>query len=60
MLNKEEIIMGKFTTLVIFDEETGLNEYTDHLFQKVILALVSTLRAPELEGTEKIRIEITK
>ena len=52
--------MGKFTTLVIFDEETGLNEYTDHLFQKVILALVSTLRAPELEGTEKIRIEITK
>ncbi len=49
----------KSTTLIIFDQEIGLNEYVDGLLHKVVLAIVSTLRAPDLKGTEKIRIEIT-
>ncbi|MFX0167784.1 MAG: hypothetical protein ACFE89_08740 [Candidatus Hodarchaeota archaeon] len=49
----------KKTTLVVFDREIGLNEYTDTLIQKVVFAIVSTLRAPKLKGSEKIRIEIS-
>jgi hypothetical protein len=50
----------KKTTLVIFDREIELNEFTTDLFHKLILAMISSLRSPELEGTEKIRIEIRK
>lgn len=48
----------KKTNLIIFDREIGLNEYVDNLLHTVILAVVSTLRAPKLKGTEKVRIEI--
>jgi hypothetical protein len=47
------------TTLVIFGREIGLNEYLDKLLQTVVLAVVSTLRAPKPKGTEKVRIEIS-
>ena len=47
------------TTLIIFDREIGINEYVDKLLQTVVLAVVSTLRAPKPKGTEKIRIEIS-
>ncbi|MFX1299809.1 MAG: hypothetical protein ACFFAL_01655 [Promethearchaeota archaeon] len=48
----------KKTTLIVFDREIGINEYVDGLLQKVVLAIVSTLRAPKTKGTEKVRIEI--
>ena len=47
------------TTLIIFDREIGINEYVDKLLQTVVLAVVSTLRAPKPKGTEKVRIEIS-
>jgi hypothetical protein len=50
----------KKTSLIIFDREIGLNEYTQNLIHKLVLAVVSTLRAPELKGSEKIRIEISE
>lgn len=49
----------KKTTLIIFDREIGVNEYVDGMLQRVVLAIVSTLRAPKTKGTEKIRIEIS-
>jgi hypothetical protein len=49
----------KKTSLIIFDREIGLNEYTQTLIHKVMVAIVSTLRAPKLKGSEKIRIEIS-
>jgi hypothetical protein len=52
----------KKTTLIVFDREIGINEYVDGLLQKVVLAVVSTLRAPrapKTKGTEKVRIEIS-
>ncbi len=48
----------KKTSLVIFNREIGINEYVDNLIQQLVFALVSTLRAPKLKGTEKVRIEI--
>jgi len=54
-MTKEE----RKTTLIVFDREIGINEYVDGLLQKVVLAVVSTLRAPITKGTEKVRIEIT-
>lgn len=50
----------KKTTLIIFDREISLNDYTDDLIQKLVLTVISTLRAPDLKGTEKVRIEVTK
>ncbi len=50
----------KKTTLVIFEREIGLNEYTTNLLHKIVLAIVSTLRTPELKGTENVRIEISE
>jgi len=50
----------KVTTLVVHGKELQLNPFVDRLFQRVILALISTLHAPELTGTEKVRIEISK
>ena len=50
----------KKTTLVIFDREIGLNEYITNLLNKIVLTVVSTLRTPELKGTEKVRIEISE
>ncbi len=47
------------TTLIIFGREIGTNEYVDKLLQTVVLAIVSTLRAPKPKGTEKVRIEIS-
>jgi hypothetical protein len=47
------------TTLIIFDREIGMNDYVDRLLQTVVLAIVSTLRAPKTKGTEKVRIEIS-
>jgi hypothetical protein len=47
------------TTLVVFDREIIINEYVDSLLQKVVLAVVSALRAPKTKGTEKVRIEIS-
>ncbi len=47
------------TTLIVFDREIGINEYVDKLLQTVILAILSTLRAPKPKGTEKVRIEIS-
>jgi hypothetical protein len=47
------------TTLIIFDREIGINEYVDKLLQTLVLAVVSTLRAPKPKGTEKVRIEIS-
>lgn len=49
----------KKTTLIINEREIGLNEYVDSLLHKVVLAVVSTLRTPELQGTERVRIEIS-
>ena len=49
----------KQTTLIIFNREIGLNEYNDRLIYKLISAIVSSLRAPKLKGTEKVRIEIS-
>jgi hypothetical protein len=48
----------KKATLVIFDREIGINAYVENLIQQLVFALVSTLRAPKLKGTEKVRIEI--
>lgn len=56
----EETANEKTTTLIVLGREIGLNAYTQGLFQKLVLAVISTLRAPELEGTEKVRIEVTK
>jgi len=50
----------KKTSLIIFDREIGLNEYTQNLIHKLVLAVVSTLRTPELKGSEKVRIEISE
>ncbi|MFX1566128.1 MAG: hypothetical protein ACFFCH_09070 [Promethearchaeota archaeon] len=47
------------TTLIVFDREIETNEYVDKLLQSVVLAILSTLRAPKLKGTEKVRIEIS-
>lgn len=47
------------TTLIIFGREIGINEYVDKLLQTIVLAVVSTLRAPKPKGTEKVRIEIS-
>ena len=52
--------MEKTTTLIIFDKELPLNEFVERLFHKLVFAMISTLRAPELKGDEKVRIEITK
>lgn len=47
------------TTLIIFNREIGMNDYVDRLLHTVVLAIVSTLRAPKMKGTEKLRIEIS-
>lgn len=47
------------TTLIVFDREIGINEYVDAMLQKIVLAIVSALRAPKTKGTEKVRIEIS-
>jgi hypothetical protein len=52
--------MGKTTTLIIFDEEIPLNDFVEKLFKKLISAMLSSLRTPELTGNEKVRIEIIK
>ena len=49
----------KKTILIVNEREIGLNEYVDNLIHKVVLAVVSTLRIPELQGTETVRIEIS-
>jgi len=48
----------RVTTLVVHGKELELNPFVDRLFQRVILALVSTLHSPEITGTEKVRVEI--
>lgn len=52
--------MEKSTTLIVFDKEVPLNDFVEKLYKKLILAMVTSLHAPELTGNEKIRIEITK
>jgi hypothetical protein len=58
--NNEDEQPGTPTTLVVFGENVPLNTFVDNLFQKLVFAMVSSLRAPELTGKEKVRIEISK
>jgi hypothetical protein len=48
------------TTLIVNGEKIPLNAFVDKLFQKLVLAMVTSLHAPELTGKETIRIEISK
>ncbi len=58
--NDEDTQPGNPTTLIVFGEKVPLNTFVDKLFQKLVFAMVTSLRAPELTGKEKVRIEITK
>ncbi|MFX1562120.1 MAG: hypothetical protein ACFFDP_02305 [Promethearchaeota archaeon] len=52
--------MEKTTTLIVFDKEIPLNDFVEKLVKNVILSIVTSLRAPELTGKEKIHIRISK
>ncbi|MFX1474164.1 MAG: hypothetical protein ACFFCO_01635 [Promethearchaeota archaeon] len=58
--NDEDNQSGNLTTLVVFGENVALNAFIDNLFQKLVLAVASSLHAPELTGKEKVCIEISK
>lgn len=52
--------MEKSITMIVFDKELPVNDFVEKLYKKLIFAMLTSLRAPELSGNEKIRIEITK
>lgn len=52
--------MEKKMTIIVFGKELPLNEFAEHVTHDVVMALVKSLRTPKLEGTEAIRIDVTK
>ncbi len=58
--NDEDPQTGNHTTLMVFGERVPLNAFVDKLFQKLVLAMITSLHAPDLTGEEKVRIEISK
>ncbi len=58
--NDEDTQSENPTTLIIFGENLPLNAFVDKILQKLVFAVITSLRAPELTGKEKVRIEISK
>jgi hypothetical protein len=52
--------MEEKMTIIVFGKELPLNEFAEHVSHDVVMALVKSLKAPALKGTEAIRIDITK